>query len=136
MKAHLLRAKRLALLGCLFMAVLVSMPSTASAYSVYVLNDSGAGYADVTLWWSVLLGAKEFGSARIPNGESYTFSTGAKCPGLLSGKIFIPEVGLATIPQMGCAGLIEGDAACGTCCFNIKFKIQKGSDGAYHFKKY
>ena len=136
MKTQFHKVTKLMVLCCFFMAMLVSMPSTAGAYSVQVVNESGAGDADVTLWISYLLAAKTFATARIPNGQSHTFSTKAKCPGMLSGNIATPDGGWVTIPKMGCAGLIEGNSACGTCCFNIKFKIQRGSDGAYHFKKF
>ena len=88
MKAHFLRATRLGVLSCFFIAVLVLMTSTASAYSVTLTNESGAGSAGVWVYVRGLFDIKLLDYAFIPDGQSHTFSTGALCPARLEGRSF------------------------------------------------
>ncbi len=133
MKVQLLRAWKAAALGCFFVAALLLITGTAVAYTVDVVNESDCD-ANVQVWESVFIGAKAQWESWIPKGQAYTFRTGAVCSALLSGSVNTGH-GWLNIPDTGCAGH-EGERTEGTCCFNIRFKIQKKDDGAYHFIKY
>jgi hypothetical protein len=114
-------------------ALLLFGPSIVSAYTVEIRNNTNARVS-VTLYVSYLFWQKSFGTVTIEPWQSYTFHTGARCPGLLEGWANPPDGAGAEIPKAGCAGLTEGKTVGGTCCWNLKFEVRYIS-GIYHFVK-
>jgi hypothetical protein len=114
-------------------ALLLFSPCIASAYTVEIKNTT-SGTVAVDLYTSGFFVEKHFGLAQIEPGQSYTFHTSAKCPSSLTGIARTSAGWWIELPNMGCAGLSEGNRAGGICCWDSKWQVIYQS-GLYHFKK-
>lgn len=107
----------------------------AGAYEINITNETE--YTVSVYWQKSFLTKCDHGGGplTIQKGQTSTFHTNATCPGAIWGYIEdqVPNMDRA-IPGVTCTGREEQNK-CGTCCWDLQFKIQKASDGKFRFIK-